>query len=97
MKAKRVLSDDLVSRLEDKIPVMAEGAINTAYINALAAGRLAVDGRRGVGQVRTYDFHVRGFNWLWLRSLSAIATANFDLRLKINSAAATRSGPPLGH
>jgi hypothetical protein len=38
MQVKRVLSDDLLSRLEDKIPVMAECAVNTAYINALAAG-----------------------------------------------------------
>lgn len=43
MQAKRVLSDDLVNLLEDKIPVMAEGAINTAYINALVAGRSVME------------------------------------------------------
>jgi hypothetical protein len=39
MKSKRVISDEMVSRQEEKIPVMAQDAINTAYINALAAGR----------------------------------------------------------
>lgn len=55
MKAKRVLSDDLVSRLEDKIPVMAEGAINTAYINALAAGRIVMEVVNGMLVETTAD------------------------------------------
>ena len=55
MKAKRVLSDDLVSRLEDKIPVMAEGAINTAYINALAAGRSVMEVMNGMLVETTAD------------------------------------------
>lgn len=55
MKAKRVLSDDLVSRLEDKIPVMAEGAINTAYINALAAGHSVMEVVNGMLVETTAD------------------------------------------
>ncbi|ARB31281.1 hypothetical protein HX787_28415 [Pseudomonas tolaasii] len=60
MKAKRVssdevLSDDLVSRLENKIPVMAEGAINTAYINALAAGRSVMEVVNGMLVETTAD------------------------------------------
>ena len=55
MKAKRVLSDDLVSRLEDKIPVMAEGAINTAYINGLAAGRSVMEVMNGMLVETTAD------------------------------------------
>ncbi|MNG25439.1 hypothetical protein D3C84_1102950 [compost metagenome] len=43
MQAERVLSDELVNLLEDKIPVMAEGAVNTAYINALVAGRSVME------------------------------------------------------
>ncbi|WP_434575635.1 hypothetical protein J3P88_12610 [Pseudomonas sp. Z3-6] len=38
MNANQPLSDALISRLEEKIPAMAKGAVNTAYINALAAG-----------------------------------------------------------
>ncbi|WDG77543.1 hypothetical protein PUP68_20465 [Pseudomonas chlororaphis] len=60
MKAKRVssdevLSDDLMSRLENKIPVMAEGAINTAYINALAAGRSVMEVVNGMLVETTAD------------------------------------------
>ncbi|MGF6317860.1 hypothetical protein [Pseudomonas frederiksbergensis] len=38
MNVNHMLCDELVSRLEDKIPAMAKGAINAAYINMLAAG-----------------------------------------------------------
>ncbi|WP_431033405.1 hypothetical protein [Pseudomonas yamanorum] len=55
MKAKRVLSDDLVSRLEDKIPIMAEGAINTAYINALAGGSSVMEVVNGMLVETTAD------------------------------------------
>lgn len=55
MKANRVLSDDLLSRLEDKIPVMAEGAINTAYINALAAGSSVMEVMNGMLVETTAD------------------------------------------
>ena len=55
MKADQVLSDDLVSRLEGKIPAMAEGAINTAYINALAAGRSVMGGASNRVHIVTKD------------------------------------------
>lgn len=55
MKADKVLSDDLVSRLEGKIPAMAEGAINTAYINALAAGRSVMEVMDGMLVETTAD------------------------------------------
>lgn len=55
METEQVLSDDLVSRLEGKIPVMAEGAINTAYINALAAGRSVLEVMNGMLVETTAD------------------------------------------
>lgn len=55
MQAKRVLSDDLVSRLEDKIPAMAECAVNTAYINALAAGSSVMEVVNGMLVETTAD------------------------------------------
>lgn len=55
MQAKRVLSDELLSQLEDKIPVMAECAVNTAYINALAAGSSVMEVVNGLLVETTAD------------------------------------------
>ncbi|MDR6958289.1 hypothetical protein J2W43_002271 [Pseudomonas brassicacearum] len=48
MKVNQMLSDELVSRLEEKIPTMAKGAIKAAYINALAAGLSVMEIRNGM-------------------------------------------------
>lgn len=42
------LCDELVSRLEEKIPAMAKGTINAAYINTLAAGLSVMEVMNGV-------------------------------------------------
>lgn len=55
MQAKNALSDELVTRMEDRIPVMAEGAVNSAYINALAAGRSVVEVMGGLLVETTAD------------------------------------------
>ncbi|KQW41476.1 MULTISPECIES: hypothetical protein [Pseudomonas] len=48
MDVNQMLSDELVSRLEEKIPAMAKGAIKAAYINTLAAGLSVMEIRDGV-------------------------------------------------
>lgn len=48
MIANQPLNDELVSRLEDKIPAMAKGAIHAAYINTLAAGFSVMEVRDGM-------------------------------------------------
>ncbi|CDF92569.1 MULTISPECIES: hypothetical protein [unclassified Pseudomonas] len=48
MKVNQMLSDELVSRLEEKIPAMAKGAIHAAYINMLAAGLSVMEIRDGM-------------------------------------------------
>lgn len=48
MNVNQMLSDELVSRLEDKIPAMTKGAINAAYINMLAAGLSVMEVRGGM-------------------------------------------------
>ncbi|WP_434563033.1 hypothetical protein [Pseudomonas sp. Z4-20] len=48
MIASQPLNDELVSRLEEKIPTMAKGAIHAAYINMLAAGLSVMEIRNGM-------------------------------------------------
>ncbi|WP_058545189.1 MULTISPECIES: hypothetical protein [Pseudomonas] len=55
MKVNQMLSDELVSRLEEKIPAMAKGAIKTAYINMLAAGLSVMEVRNGMLVETTAD------------------------------------------
>ena len=55
MDVNQMLNDELVSRLEEKIPTMAKGAINAAYINALAAGLSVMEIRDGMLVETTAD------------------------------------------
>ncbi|MBD0702566.1 MULTISPECIES: hypothetical protein [unclassified Pseudomonas] len=55
MDVNQMLSDELVSRLEEKIPAMAKGAIKAAYINTLAAGLSVMEIRDGVLVETTAD------------------------------------------
>ncbi|WLG93853.1 hypothetical protein [Pseudomonas sp. FP198] len=55
MIANQPLKDELVSRLEEKIPTMAKGAIHAAYINMLAAGLSVMEVRDGVLVETTAD------------------------------------------
>ncbi|QXH77929.1 hypothetical protein [Pseudomonas salmasensis] len=55
MNDNQPLCDELVSRLEEKIPAMAKGAINAAYINTLAAGLSVMEVMNGV-LVETTDY-----------------------------------------
>ncbi|MDD0981208.1 hypothetical protein [Pseudomonas shahriarae] len=48
MDVNQMLNDELVSRLEEKIPAMAKGAIKAAYINTLAAGLSVMEIRNGM-------------------------------------------------
>ncbi|WP_434603970.1 hypothetical protein [Pseudomonas sp. R1-7] len=55
MIANQPLNDELVSRLEEKIPILAKGAIHAAYINMLAAGLSVMEVRDGVLVETTAD------------------------------------------
>ncbi|PBJ22886.1 hypothetical protein LOY47_11255 [Pseudomonas brassicacearum] len=55
MDVNQMLNDELVSRLEEKIPAMAKGAINVAYINTLAAGLSVMEVMNGVLVETTAD------------------------------------------
>ncbi|WP_434701891.1 hypothetical protein [Pseudomonas sp. D1-36] len=55
MDVNPMLSDELVSRLEQKIPDMAKGAIKAAYINTLAAGLNVMEIRDGMLVQTTAD------------------------------------------
>ncbi|WP_339491947.1 hypothetical protein [Pseudomonas rhizophila] len=55
MDVNQMLSDELVSRLEEKIPAMAKGAIKAAYINMLAAGLSVMEIRDGMLVETTAD------------------------------------------
>lgn len=48
MDVNQMLNDELVSRLEEKIPAMAKGAIKAAYINTLAAGLSVMEVMNGM-------------------------------------------------
>ncbi|WHS57649.1 hypothetical protein [Pseudomonas sp. G2-4] len=48
MDVNQMLNDELVSRLEEKIPAMAKGAIKAAYTNTLAAGLSVMEIRNGM-------------------------------------------------
>ncbi|WP_204126530.1 hypothetical protein [Pseudomonas ogarae] len=48
MDVNQMLNDELVSRLEEKIPAIAKGAIKAAYINTLAAGLSVMEIRNGM-------------------------------------------------
>ncbi|WP_434702508.1 hypothetical protein J3P85_16515 [Pseudomonas sp. Z1-12] len=55
MNANQPLCDELVSRLEEKIPAMAKGGIKAAYINTLAAGLSVMEIRDGMLVETTAD------------------------------------------
>ncbi|KKA09849.1 hypothetical protein VP02_00350 [Pseudomonas ogarae] len=55
MDVNQMLNDELVSRLEEKIPAMAKGAIKAAYINMLAAGLSVIEVRDGMLVETTAD------------------------------------------
>jgi hypothetical protein len=55
MRVNQTLVDELVSRLEEKIPAMVKGAISTAYINALAAGLTVMEVMDGMLVETTAD------------------------------------------
>jgi hypothetical protein len=55
MNVNQMLNDELVSRLEEKIPAMAKGAIKAAYINTLAAGLSLMEIRNGMLVETTAD------------------------------------------
>ncbi|WP_458131960.1 hypothetical protein [Pseudomonas sp. R3-41] len=48
MDINQMLHDELVSRLEERIPAMAKGAVKAAYLNTLAAGLGVMEIRDGM-------------------------------------------------
>ncbi|NCE83796.1 hypothetical protein [Pseudomonas sp. Q1] len=55
MDVNQMLNDELVSRLEEKIPAMAKGAIKAAYTNILAVGLSVMEIRDGMLVETTVD------------------------------------------
>ncbi|WP_434706621.1 hypothetical protein J3Q07_15505 [Pseudomonas sp. D4-18] len=55
MIANQPMNDELVSRLEEKIPAMMKVAIKAAYINTLAAGLSVMEIRDGMLVETTAD------------------------------------------